>query len=73
MVGQSFCFTGAMEKPRKELENLVVANGGEVKKSVSKGLTFLVMKDPNSTSTKAQKARKLGTTCISEEQFMEMV
>jgi DNA ligase (NAD+) len=72
LVGKSFCFTGAMKHQRKELESMVLDNGGEAKKSVSKGLTYLVLADPNSGSTKAQKARKLGTTCISEDEFLGM-
>ena len=70
---KSFCFTGALELPRKEAEALVMSKGGSVSSSVSKGLTFLVMADPNSTSTKAEKARKLGTQVISESEFMSMV
>lgn len=73
LVGQSFCFTGTMQTPRKELEAMVVDAGGDIKKSVGKGLTYLVIADPNSTSTKAQKARKLGTDLISEEQFLGMI
>jgi NAD-dependent DNA ligase len=72
LVGQSFCFTGAMSKPRKELEQMAIQAGADIKKSVSKGLTYLVIADPNSNSSKAQKARKLGTECISEETFIEM-
>jgi len=72
LVGLSFCFTGAMSRPRKELENMALDAGAEIKKSVSAGLTHLVMADPESTSTKAQKARELGTQCISEDTFKEM-
>jgi len=73
LAGKSYCFTGAASRPRKELQALVEQNGGEVKGSVSKGLDYLVMADPNSTSTKAQKARKLGTTVIGEEDFLRSV
>jgi len=73
LTGKSFCFTGASSKPRNELEELVRKAGGEVKKSVGKKLTYLVMADANSTSSKAQAARKNGTTCISEEQFLGML
>ena len=40
------------------------AAGGTVKSSVSKGLTYLVTADPNSTSGKAQKARSYGTAIV---------
>jgi DNA ligase (NAD+) len=66
---KSFCFTGASSVPRKELQALVVEKGHVVKSDVGKGLDYLVMADPESTSSKAVKARKLGTKCISEETF----
>jgi len=73
LAGQSFCFTGAAQKPRKELHQLVVDNGGTVYDGVDKSLSFLVIADVNSTSSKAVKARKLGTKLITEEQFLKMI
>lgn len=73
LTGKSFCFTGSMKTKRGDLEAMVQANGGVVKTSVSKGLTYLVMADANSTSSKAQAARKNGTTCLSENDFLAMV
>ena len=70
--GQSFCFTGAASRPRKELWELVEKNGGVVDETMKKTTNFLVLADPNSTSSKAQKARKQGTTLISEEDFVKM-
>jgi DNA ligase (NAD+) len=72
LTGKSFCFTGSMTRKRGDLEGMVTAAGGVVKGSVGKGLTYLVIADPNSTSSKAVAARKNGTTCISEEEFVEM-
>jgi DNA ligase (NAD+) len=72
LTGKSVCFTGKSVRKRGELEQLVISVGGTVKGSVGKGLTYLVMADANSTSTKAQAARKHGTTCISEEDFVAM-
>ena len=51
---------------------MVINKGGIVFDSCKKGLDFLVMADPNSTSSKAQKARKDGITIISEQDFFEM-
>lgn len=73
LTGKSVCFTGKSTKPRAELERLASEAGGTVKNSVGKGLTFLVMADPNSTSSKAQAARKNGTQCVSEEDFLKLV
>ena len=73
LTGKSVCFTGKSVRKRGELEGLVVAHGGTVKGSVSKGLTYLVMADPNSGSTKAQAAKKNGTKCITEDDFLALV
>lgn len=72
LIGKSFCFTGKMERPRKELAEMAENAGGSVKGSVTKGLTYLVIQDPDSTSKKANKARSLGTVCISEEGFINL-
>ena len=64
LSGKSVCFTGAQPRKRSDLEKMVVANGGEVRDAVTKGLTYLVMADPDSTSSKAKKAREYGTECI---------
>jgi len=72
LTGQSFCFTGSMQTKRADLEALVEANGGIVKASVGKGLTYLVIADPNSTSSKAVAARKAGTRCIGEAEFLAL-
>lgn len=72
LTGQSFCFTGKSTRKRSELESLVTDNGGVVKASVTKGLNYLVMADPQSASTKAQAARKNGTVLLSEEDFLKM-
>ena len=69
----SICFTGALESmTRSEAQFLATASGFEVKGGVTKGLTYLVMADPNSNSGKARKARELGTKCISEKEFLAM-
>ena len=62
-----------MKNKRPVLEKMAADAGGDVKSSVGKGLTYLVIADPNSTSSKAAAARKLGTTLISEEEFLDMV
>lgn len=73
LAGLSFCFSGAQNRPRKELEAIVENNGGAVRSSVTKGLSYLVLADPNSTSSKAQKARKLGTEIIDGDTFEALV
>ena len=73
LTGKTFVFTGTMKTPRAELQKLVEEAGGEVKKSVVKNCTYLVISDPNSTSSKAKAALKLGIKLISEEDFLEMI
>lgn len=73
LTGSSICFTGAMQNKRPVLEKMAADAGGDVKSSVGKGLTYLVIADPNSTSSKAVAARKLGTKLLSEDEFIKMV
>lgn len=72
LAGMLFCFTGASKMPRPRLVEIAEAAGATVKGSVTKNLTYLVMADPNSGTTKARAAKKNGTTCISEEEFLAM-
>jgi DNA ligase (NAD+) len=69
----SVCFTGALSIPRGEAAKMAEAAGFEVKNAVSKGLTYLVTPDPNSGSSKNEKAKKYGTTVIDEAAFMKLV
>lgn len=69
--GMYFCFTGEMEHKRGDLEQMVKDNGGEVKNSVTRKLTYLVLADTG--TTKAATARKYGTKCITEEEFISLV
>lgn len=73
LSGLSFCFTGALSKPRKELEDLVEKHGGNLLSGVTKDLKYLIMSDPNSGSSKAEKAKKYGTKCIDEAEFFKLV
>lgn len=72
LTGKSVCFTGTSTRKRSVLETMAANAGANVKGSVGKGLTYLVLADPNSTTSKAVAARKHGTTCISEEDFVAM-
>ena len=54
----SICFTGALSISRGEASKLAEAAGFEVKNAVTKGLTYLVTPDPNSGSSKNEKAKK---------------
>ncbi|MBI2376243.1 MAG: NAD-dependent DNA ligase LigA [Deltaproteobacteria bacterium] len=73
LFGLSFCFSGAHSRPRKVLHGIVEKNGGQIANDVTKGLSYLVLADATSNSSKAQKARKLGTEVIDEEGFLAIV
>jgi DNA ligase (NAD+) len=68
--GKSFCFTGEMVNKRGDLEDMVKNQGGEVKNSVTKKLSYLVLADTG--TNKAAQARKYGTKCLSEEEFLTL-
>lgn len=71
LSGKTFCFSGVRMSP--DQQRRLEAAGGKEKKSVSKGLSYLVLKDPASTKSKAQKARKLGVQIIGMEEFEAML
>ncbi|MEO8706296.1 MAG: NAD-dependent DNA ligase LigA [Kofleriaceae bacterium] len=73
LSGKTFCFTGALSKPRKDYEQMVEANGGSLLSGVTKDLNYLVMADPESGSSKAQKAKQYGTLCIDEAAFVALI
>jgi DNA ligase (NAD+) len=73
LAGKTFCFTGTLGRPRKELEQMVEERGGTLLSGVTKELQYLVMADPTSGSSKSQKARQYGTECLDEAQFLAMV
>jgi DNA ligase (NAD+) len=73
MTGKSVCFTGSMKNKRPILEKMAAEAGADVKSAVGRGLTYLVIADPASTSSKAQAARKFGTNLISEDEFLDLV
>lgn len=66
------CFTGKASVPRGELEKIAEGKGLVVVGGVSKGLSYLVLADKDSLSSKARKARDLGVKLLSEDEFMDM-
>ena len=70
----SVCFTGALRTmSRSEATTKATLAGWEVKGGVSKGLTYLVTNDPFSGSSKNEKAKKLGTKVITEDEFLALL
>ena len=73
LSGKSFCFTGELSMKRADAEALVKKNGGSIKSSVTKDLSYLVTNDTTSGSSKNVKAAKLGIPVIDELQFKKLV
>jgi DNA ligase (NAD+) len=73
LAGVTFAFTGSAVRPRGELTHMVESNGGRVLTAVTKELNYLVIADPQSTSSKAVKARQYGTKLITEDDLVAML
>ncbi len=77
--GMTFCFTGKIEKTdaagkrytRERMQQLASENGGSTMDDVKTGCTHLVQADPNSVSSKTQKAVKMGIKIMSEADFFK--
>lgn len=75
LSGKSFCITGTLPsgKKRSEVENWIKSQGGTVKSSVTKDLSYLVVGgDDGPNSSKSKKADSLKITKISEEQLYQL-
>ena len=62
LVDMTFVYTGIRDKNSEEV---IVSRGGKIVSSVSKNTTHLVCKDPNSGSSKLEKAKSLGIKIMS--------
>ena len=73
LAGQSFLFTGTMNKlKRSEAEELVEKNGGKIVSGVSSKLNYLVVGED--AGSKLEKAKKINSIRIlSEDEFLEMI
>ena len=69
--GLTFCITGALSRPRKEVAIYIKMSGGKVVSSVSGKLDYLVA--GGSTGSKLDKANRLGVKVLSESELAEMI
>jgi DNA ligase (NAD+) len=70
-VGKSFVFTGALNMDRREAEAIVKRLGGRAAGSVSKKTDFVIIGE--NAGSKADRARELGVTILSEDEFLEIL
>ena len=74
ILTKSVCISGKLPSGEKKADYEVSLReaGFALVDDVSKGLTYLVLADPASNSSKAEKARKLGIAVISEDQLIAL-
>jgi len=73
VAGKNFVLTGKMPEPRSYYEAKIQAAGGNVQSGVNSKTDYLVIADTSSTSSKAQKARQLGTTLVAPEELLALL
>ncbi len=67
LEGQTFCITGTLSRPRKEIALSIKSKGGKVVSSVSGKLDYLVAGD--SAGSKLDKADRLGVMVLNETEL----
>ncbi|CAL65618.1 NAD-dependent DNA ligase LigA [Christiangramia forsetii] len=73
LEGNTFVISGVFEKvSRNDLKKMIEDNGGKLSSSISSKTNYLVAGD-NMGPSKLAKAEKLGTSIISEEDFLKML
>ena len=71
LSGSTFCITGTLSRPRKEISLSIKSQGGKVVSSVSGNLSFLVTGE--SSGSKRERANNLGVRVITESELDEML
>ena len=73
LSGMILVITGALSRPRKEVEDMIKAAGGRTGSSVSKTTSVLVTNETDSTSSKMVKAKSLGVKIWSEDKLYQSI
>lgn len=73
LSGLTFCITGSLSRPRKDIEDDITANGGKVANSVTSNTSYLISNETESDSSKFVSAKKLGVPIITENQFDQLI
>lgn len=69
--GKSFILTGELKLKRKDVEEMIIDNGGVVAGAVNKKLDYLIV--GSSPGSKLKKAQEIGVQIITEDQFWNMI
>ena len=70
--GKTFVLTGTLENlTRNQATEIIEKNGGQVSSSVSKNTSYVLAGE--SAGSKLEKAKNLGITILSEQEFMKML
>lgn len=73
LEGNTFVISGVFSKvSRNDLKKMIEDNGGKVSSSISSKTNYLVAGE-NMGPSKLAKAEKLGTTMLSEDDFLKML
>lgn len=75
LAGVTVVITGSLNmfENRNQLKEEIEKRGGKVAGSVSSNTKYLINNDVNSNSSKNKKAKELGVTIISEEDFVKLM
>ena len=69
--GKTFVLTGALSRPRKEIEEIIEKHGGKCSSSVSKNTDYVLVGED--AGSKLDKAKQLNLAIISEQDFNKMI
>jgi DNA ligase (NAD+) len=73
LAGMILVITGALTRPRKDVEDMIKAAGGRTGSSVSKTTSVLVTNETDSNSSKMLKAKSLGVEIWSEAKLYQSI
>jgi DNA ligase (NAD+) len=71
LEGSTWVITGTLSQEREQIADIIRANGGKVSSSVSGKTTYLLAGEE--AGSKLEKAKKLGVTVLTEEEFRGML
>jgi DNA ligase (NAD+) len=71
--GKKFCITGALSRPRAEIEKEIKAFGGTCQSTVNKETSYLVCNETDSSSSKMKKAQQLGISIVNESELNSLM